>query len=115
MREFLLLLGSAGSVLTGFSLLALAMDDHWQDVIGVEGRDDTPRMHPAAAVVLRIIGAGALMFSLAFALARNGGGFGTVLWVLLMSIGALCVVSILTWCPRLLRPVAKLARGKLAG
>ncbi len=50
-----------------------------------------------------------LALALALALARDGASFGSVLWVVELSIGAMAVVATLTWRPAWLKPLARLA------
>jgi hypothetical protein len=93
MREALLLiLALAGSCL-GFACFALSMQRHWENVT-------RELALPARRVaVLRAVGCAALAASLVLALLRDGPTFGSVLWVLVLTVGAVAVAFTLTWRP----------------
>lgn len=84
-----------------FALLALSQERHWETVAG--GR------LPAALDVRwrRRTGAALLAGTLLSCLAVHGPGFGAILWVLLLALGAFGVAMTLTWWPALLKPVAR--------
>ena len=66
---------------------------------------------PAGRVTaLRAIGYSALAVSLALTLLRDGASFGSVLWVLVLTAGAVAVAFTLTWRPAWLRLAVRVAR-----
>lgn len=87
----------------GFALLALSQDKNWELV--------TRQRHVPAgrALPLRLAGYGLLALALALALARDGASFGSILWVVGLSVGALATVATLTWRRDWLTPLARLA------
>ena len=100
-----LLLALALASYFGFALLALSQDRHWE-------RSGGGRHCPARLVLpMRILGYGFLAASLALALWRDGPGFGSLLWVSMLSVGAIAVTCTLTWRAHWLRPVVRTFQG----
>lgn len=95
MTAALLLLASLASY-AGFACLALAMPEHWEKAGG--NADRQPRLGRR----LRWSGALMLCMALAICIWRDGAGFGSLLWGVLMSAGGIAVALTLTWRPRLL-------------
>ena len=82
------------SALSGFAVLSLAMDRHYEDTFG-RGKDSgTLRRWMQAG------GAVALMLSLAVCLLMAGKSQGWVLWFGELTAGAMVVVLTLTYAPR---------------
>lgn len=94
----MLLIGAGMSSYAAFACFALAMPDHWQQAGG----------EPAAWTARRrgLRPSGTALLALAYALCawRDGAAFGSLLWAMLASAGALAVAFTLTWRPRLLLP-----------
>ncbi|HVK95059.1 MAG TPA: DUF3325 domain-containing protein [Noviherbaspirillum sp.] len=96
----LLLVAASLASYVGFACLALAMPHHWTQVSG-QATDVAPHrrwLRPCAYLLL----------SVAYALCvyRDGSGFGSLLWTILISAAAIAVALTLTWQPRLLLPTA---------
>ena len=87
----------------GFCCLALAMSRHWTQVT------DAVEPSPARRKHLRMTGYSALTISLILAVGTEGASFGSLLWVMALTMGAAAVASILTWRPHWLRPLAWVA------
>lgn len=74
----------------GFACFALALPDHWEQMGGRPG-------HAPAARALRAAGLSLLTMALGLCLWRDGAGFGSLLWMLMISAAALAVAFTLTW------------------
>ncbi|QGZ38149.1 uncharacterized protein DUF3325 [Pseudoduganella flava] len=98
------LLAAAALCYGGFACLALAMPDHWVQAGG--------RQEAAATLCRPLRRAGAMLLAAAYALCvcRDGASFGTLLWVVLVSAGALAVALTLTWRPHWLLAPARALR-----
>lgn len=81
----------------GFAVLALSQERHRERVFG----PNLPVAIPSRAK--RAIGFVAIGLALPFCVASQGGGFGSLLWVVLMGAAAMAVALLLTWHPRSLR------------
>ena len=92
---------------SGFAALSLAMDRHHEDSYG---RGSSPG---ARRPWLRGAGTLALLLSLAACLAIKGPAQGWVLWLGVLTAGALGVVGVLSYAPRRAASLAALA-GALA-
>ena len=94
----------------GFLLLALAQARPRQR-LGLAAQ-----LAPGRRLSLRLGGALLLALALMLALARDGPGFGGLLWGTAISLAALAVACTLSWPPRLVtrvtRPGAGQARGR---
>lgn len=97
MPEALMLVMAWLATLAGMGWFALAMEAHWQQVRG----SGTP---PAG--LLRVLGAAALLVSLALCLAADHVSMAALVWVLMLTAAALAVAFTLSWRPRLLAPLA---------
>jgi hypothetical protein len=84
----------------GFALLALSQDRHWLHLSGA--RHCPPRL----ARIFRVAGYALLIAGLGAALLRDGAGFGSLVWMTTLTVGAFAVVCTLTWRPYWLRPLA---------
>lgn len=93
MAAVLLLCASIASY-AGFACMALAMPEHWEKAGGRAGAQ------AARGRVLRLCGALMLCVALALCLWRDGPGFGSLLWAVLLSAGGIAVALTLTWRPR---------------
>ena len=87
----------------GFALLALSQARHWRRV-----GEPTP-LSRGRVIVLRLAGAGMVALAFVLCLMRDGPSFGALLWATAISIAALAVACTLSWRPRLLRPLIKVA------
>lgn len=94
------LAGACAAIYLGFAWLALAMDAHWAQVLG--SRPPGPR----ARVILRALGAVALLASLALCLAADTVAMAALVWTMALAAGAWAVACTLTWRPRWLRLLA---------
>lgn len=100
----LLLLCACLASYGGFACLALAMPEHWERA----GFD--PSAQPRAGPPLRLGGAVLLTAAAFLCMVRDGAGFGVLLWVQLMTAGAIGVAFTLTWRPRALGRLLLLRR-----
>jgi hypothetical protein len=92
------LLALLGSSFLGFALIALTQAPHRKRVAAA------PALQRRQAWIQRAAGGSLLICSLLIALWReSGGGFGSILWVLSLSAGALMVAAGLTWRPQIFR------------
>lgn len=107
MSELLCFIAGLAAAYGGFALLALAMARHWRQAMGAHagGREACPAR---AVVTLRTCGLVMIVLSLVLMVYGNGPGFGAILWVLSLSVGAYCVVATLALKPSWLRPIASL-------
>lgn len=95
-------LSLAGLVLLlygGFVLLALSQDQH-RRAIGVAP------MRVGVRAAQRIAGYAFLALALPLAIWRDGAGFGTLLWAVLLSVAACAVTFTLSWRPGWLASLA---------
>lgn len=95
------------SALSGFAVLSLAMDRHYEDTFGRGKEPGSLRLWMQAG------GAMALVVSLAVCLLMAGKSQGWVLWFGELTAGAIVVVLTLTYAPRRAVPLA-LASAALA-
>lgn len=104
MMPTLLLAGAGLASYGGFVCFALAMPAHWVQATGTPGDAVSGRR--------RLRPAGALMLGLAYVLCvcRDGPGFGSLLWGVLMSAAAIAVALTLTWRPTCLLPTVSRSR-----
>lgn len=93
MKGALLALAVAACV-AGLAWLALAMETHWAQVHGERPR---PRR---TAIVLRVLGAAALLGSLLICLRVDHATMAALVWVMALAGAALVVAFTLTWRPR---------------
>jgi hypothetical protein len=82
----------------GFAWLATAMDVHWQQV------RETQRASGGMIVLLRVLGACALVLSLLLCLLADHVTMAPLVWVMSLAAAALIVAFTLAWMPRLLLP-----------
>lgn len=99
MVEGIALIGACAAALAGFAWLALAMQEHWQQVYGENGQP-----HPNQ-VLLRMFGVGALLVSGILCFVADRPSMAALVWILFMAFGSVTVALILAWKPRLLRIV----------
>lgn len=86
----LLLVAACLASYGGFACLALAMPEHWEQWGGGSRR-------AAAWRWLRPAGLGLLALAYGLCVWRDGIGFGSLLWTVLISAAALAVAFTLTW------------------
>lgn len=115
MTDVLLLAALVFALAFGFALLALSQGSHWR---AAGGSAHLPR---PAVIALRILGFSLLSLGLIVALLRDGGGFGALLWVCLLSLAAFATTAAVSFYPRCLRGLASataafgMAFGKMPG
>lgn len=88
------------SALSGFAVLSLAMDRHYEDTFGRGTNPGARRRWMQAGGVI------ALVLSLAVCLLMAGKAQGWVLWFGELTAGAMVVVLTLTYAPRRAVPLA---------
>jgi len=96
MREAFLLLALFALAFSGFALLASSQKKHWQRITGRKGMPPSPRAR-------RLFGGLFYLAALACALLRDGPSFGSILWVLTLSVSAFAVAMVLAGRPAWLR------------
>lgn len=84
----------------GMGWLALAMDVHWRQVHNGRARSRASR------IVLRALGAGALLGSLILCLVADVATMATLVWMMFLAISAALVAFLLSWRPCTLRALA---------
>lgn len=99
MREAVLLGAAMLSALAGMGWLALAMDVHWEQVRGAR------QPSRGSVRLLRVLGALALVLSLALCLAVDHGSMAALVWFMTLAAAALLITFTLSWRPRLLAPL----------
>lgn len=92
----------------GFVFLALAKKQHWRAVCAASAPQRVHAAWPAAA------GLALQLLALVLILRAQGPSFGSLLWVMMLSVAAMSVAFTLAWQPRLLRPIAPLLRDRTA-
>jgi hypothetical protein len=88
----------------GFASLALSQDRNWRRVVVA------PLPAQAGRTALRTVGSTLLGLGLPLALWRDGPAFGSLMWVMLLSMAAATVTLILSWRPRWLEPLARIGQ-----
>ena len=88
----------------GFGLLALAQERH----VGLF----YPSFKPIARVIQTQAAIGIIAICIAFALCikTQSVGFGSLLWLLMLTASAMVVALQLTWAPQTLKPLAWLVK-----
>ncbi len=104
MVNLLLFLATLAISYVGFACLALSLATHWRKATG-ESTLPSNRIN-----TLRMIGFSALAVSFALALLRDGVSFGSLLWVLILTLSAVMTAFTFTWKPHWLALLAKAAR-----
>ncbi|MFN3438777.1 MAG: DUF3325 domain-containing protein [Acidovorax sp.] len=95
--------------LLGFALLSLSQERHFESVFsgGIPTHSETRR--------LRAIGFLLVGLELGVCIASEGAGFGSLLWMVLISADAAIVALVLAWKPHWLRPLRILRSGSARG
>ena len=96
------MLGAVIAGVAGMGWLALAMDVHWQQVRG---------QAPSRNAVLRLRGLGVfgLIVALVLCLRTDHASMAALVWVMVLTAGALAVTLTLAWRPHWLRVLAWVA------
>lgn len=94
MKAALLLVAASLANYAGFACLALAMPRHWSAASGKRVAVVPQRR------ALRTGGFAMIALSYALCVYRDGAGFGSLLWVILISAGAIAVALTLAWWPQ---------------
>ncbi len=89
--------------LLGFSLLALSLNRHYQQVAG-----RTKRLSKIKIKWFRIAGYGILCVSAAIIIVLKGFAVGMTYWLALATLDALCIALILTYRAKWLRYFVKI-------
>lgn len=89
---------------TGFGLLALAQERHFERFYA-SNKPFTQSIRAQAA-----IGIIAILLTLPLCIKAQGAGFGSLLWVLLLTLSAMTVAMQLSWAPGTLGPLAWLVK-----
>lgn len=92
MHDGLMLLAVFALAYAGFAAIALTLDRHWRDL--VDGRASPLRRMVRR---LRLSGGVCAVMALAVAILRDGAAFGSLLWVLALTTGAVAVNATITW------------------
>lgn len=92
-----MLLGALALSALGFAWLALAMDVHWQQVVGPVARN------ARSVTAVRAGGVTALAASLALTLLADNASMAALVWIMALAAGALLVAFTLSWRARVLR------------
>lgn len=104
MLEALSLTAAWMSSLTGFSILALAQDRHWEAVTGMAA---DRRRHGAH---LRVVGGALQCAACALTVPSQGMAFGILLWAIAMTAAAMLIAFTLAWRPHWMAGVARVCR-----
>jgi len=108
MSDALLLAVAALCAFVGMAWLALAMDVHWEQVTrGTAGR--------GVVLTLRLLGALALVASLAVCLAVDHVSMASLVWIMCLAASALLVTFTLATRPRWLAPLVMWLPRRAAG
>lgn len=94
-----LILASISS-LTAFAWFALAMNNHWQQVMETTS---SPDIH--VRKILRILGCLGLLISAVFCSLADRPSMAFLVWIMLLAAAAPSIGMLLAWRPRLLRIV----------
>jgi hypothetical protein len=97
MAEWIALTGALAGTLFGFAWLALAMEDHWQQVYGGTGPSE------ATQRALRLLGASGIIVSGILCFVADRPSMAALVWILFMAVGAVSIALTLSWKPTLLR------------
>lgn len=100
MREAGLLVASFAVSWLGFALLASSQAKYRRAMA-------VTRVPRRRLTIQRSTGGLLLLFALALTCLRDGPSFGTVLWLLVLSLAAVTVTFVLTWRPRWLATMAE--------
>lgn len=97
MSDTELLLAAQLGCLTGLAWLALAMDVHWRQVRGHRPLTGSRQLG------LRVLGAAALGVALLLCLKVNHPSMAALVWIMMLTVGALSLAFTLAWKPRWLK------------
>lgn len=104
MPEALSLAAALACNVIGLAWLALAMQVHWQQVLG-------QRLLPArTATVLRAMGVAGLLISMVICLIVDHASMAALVWIMSLAAAALMVAFMLTWRPRVFAPLVSWSR-----
>jgi hypothetical protein len=104
MHNTLLLMLAAWLAWTGFALLALAQERHFGHFyLSFKPAAQWIRAQAATGII-------AICLSLPVCLKAQGAGFGSLLWILLITACAITVALQLTWAPKTFHPLAWLVQ-----
>ncbi|MBK9131494.1 MAG: DUF3325 domain-containing protein [Gammaproteobacteria bacterium] len=99
MPEALSLATALACNVIGLAWLALAMQAHWQQVVG-------QRVLPVrTATALRMLGIAGLLVSMVICVGTDHASMAALVWVMSLAAAALMVAFTLTWRPRVFAPL----------
>lgn len=87
------------SCLVGFAWLALAMNAHWQQVMGTSAPSTQER------IKLRLLGSLGLLLSAVLCFIADRPSMAVLVWIMFLAAAAPSVGMLLSWRPQLLRMV----------
>lgn len=87
------------SCLVGFAWLALAMNAHWQQVMGTSAPSTQVR------IKLRLLGSLGLFLSAVLCFIADRPSMAVLVWIMFLAAAAPSVGMLLSWRPQLLRMV----------
>ena len=87
------------SCLVGFAWLALAMNAHWQQVMGTSAPSTQVR------IKLRLLGGLGLLLSTVLCFIADRPSMAVLVWIMFLAAAAPSVGMLLSWRPQLLRMV----------
>lgn len=99
MDKWMILLAAAACVLSGCAWLALAMEEHWKQVLA------TAPPTPLQQAALRALGASSLAASGVLCFVADRPSMAILVWILFIVFGSVSVALTLAWRPALLRLV----------
>ena len=105
MVEIVCWIAAIFTTMLGMASLSLSLPNHWRQVTGIE----TSLPSPSEQLSLRIIGYSSLIVSLLLCLAADHPSMAVLVWVMLLSLAAKSVASILTWQHHWFKPLLWLA------
>lgn len=100
----LLLITATAAGYLAFACLALAMPRHWSAATGRRDAAAPPRRR------LRRLGFALLAGACGLCVGRDGPAFGSLLWLVLMSVTAVALALTLAWRPHWLAPMRCFSR-----
>lgn len=97
MAKWILLTTACAVAFLALTWLALAMQDHWQQVQGGEGPST------GTQAMLRLLGWSGIIVTGALCFTADRPSMAALNWIMLLTLGAVSVAMVLAWKPALLR------------
>lgn len=101
MVEVVCWLAAIFTTILGMACLSLSLPTHWRQVTGIE----TSLPSPSEQFSLRILGYSSLVLSLLLCLAADHPTMAVLVWIMLLSLAAKGVATILTWRQHWFKPL----------